>query len=192
MADQKKRFRLSLRDPAAAGRSNPDVEIATSLALLAMTNIANMNISLNLLKKLREETQAGVSDCRQALEDARGDYDKAKKLLLERGIEKATKKEGKETSQGIIESYVHQGKVGVLVELRCETDFVARTDEFKHLAHEIALQICSMDPKNTEELLKSAYIRDPQLTMEALVKQVVAKVGENITISRFNRMQLGA
>ncbi|MEK7543235.1 MAG: translation elongation factor Ts [Patescibacteria group bacterium] len=150
-----------------------------------------MTISLDLLKKLRNDTSAGVSDCRQALEDAAGNYDKAKKLLLERGLEKAAKKEGKETSQGIVEAYIHQGKVGVLVEVRCETDFVARTDEFKNLAHEVALQICSMNPKNTEELLKGAYIRDPQLTMEALVKQVVAKVGENITVSKFTRIALG-
>ena len=107
-----------------------------------------MKISLELLKKLREDTKAGVSDCRQALEDADGDYAKAKKLITERGLEKAAKKEGKETSQGIIESYVHAGRVGVLVELRSETDFVARTDDFKKLAHEIALQVASMDPKN--------------------------------------------
>lgn len=150
-----------------------------------------MNISLDLLKKLRNDTSAGVSDCRQALEDAEGNYDKAKKLLLERGLEKAAKKEGKETTQGMVEAYVHQGKVGVLVEVRCETDFVARTDEFKHLAHEVALQIAAMNPKNVEELLKGTYIRDPQLTMEALVKQVVAKVGENITVAKFDRLALG-
>ena len=150
-----------------------------------------MNISLDLLKKLREETQSGVSDCRQALEDTDGNFDKAKKLLLERGIEKAAKKEGKETSQGIVEAYVHQGKVGVLVELRCETDFVARTDEFKNLAHEIALQVCSMNPKNVQELLKEPYIRDPKLTIADLVKQVVAKVGENITVARLTRVELG-
>lgn len=149
-----------------------------------------MNISLDLLKKLRNETSSGVSDCRQALEDTNGNYEKAKKILMERGIEKAAKKEGKETSQGIVEAYVHQGKVGVLVEVRCETDFVARTDEFKTLAHEVALQVAAMNPKNTEELLKGAYIRDPQLTMEALVKQVVAKVGENITVTRFTRLAL--
>ncbi len=150
-----------------------------------------MNISLDLLKKLRNDTSAGVSDCRQALEDAQGNYDKAKKLLLERGLEKAAKKEGKETSQGVVEAYVHQGKVGVLVEVRCETDFVARTDEFKNLAHEVALQVAAMNPKNVEELLKGPYIRDPQLTMEALVKQVVAKVGENITVVKFTRIALG-
>lgn len=149
-----------------------------------------MNISLDLIKKLRQDSQAGVSDCRQALEDAKGNYDKAKKLLMERGLEKATKKEGKETSQGIVESYVHQGKVGVLVEIRCETDFVARTDEFKHLAHEIALQICSMNPKNVKELLDEPYIRDPKLTIQELMKQTIAKVGENITVTRFTRLAL--
>src|SRR5438552_3390850 len=124
-----------------------------------------MNISLDLLKKLREETNAGVSDCRQALEDANGDYEKAKKLLLERGLEKAAKKEGKETSQGVIEAYVHGGKVGVLIELKSETDFVARNDAFKALAHEIALQVAAMNPKTVEELLKSAYIRDASQTI---------------------------
>jgi elongation factor Ts len=150
-----------------------------------------MKISLELLKKLREDTSAGVSDCRQALEDAAGDYAKAKKLIMERGLEKAAKKGGRETPQGLIESYVHAGRVGVLVELRCETDFVARTDDFKTLAHEIALQIASMNPKNVKELLVSEYIRDASLTIEALVKQTVAKVGENITIAKFTRIALG-
>ena len=150
-----------------------------------------MNISLDLLKKLREETKAGVSDCRQALEDANGDFAKAKKLIMERGLEKAAKKEGKETSQGIIESYVHGGRVGVLVELRCETDFVARTDDFKHLAHEVALQVASMNPKNVKELLASPYIRDAGVTIEALIKQTIAKVGENITVAKFTRIELG-
>ncbi len=150
-----------------------------------------MNISLDLLKKLRAETKAGVSDCRQALEDTAGDYAKAKKLVLERGIEKAEKKADKDTSQGIVEAYVHSGKVGVLVELRCETDFVAMNEDFKHLAHEIALQVAAMNPKNVKELLKTPYIRDAGLTIEALVKQTVAKVGENIIVARFSRMSLG-
>lgn len=151
-----------------------------------------MKFSLDDLKKLRSETSAGVADCRQALEDAKGDYDKAKKLLIERGLEKAAKKEGKETSQGVIASYVHStGKVGVLVELRCETDFVARTDEFKALAHELTLQIAAMNPKDVKDLEKSAYIRDAKLTMTDLVKQTIAKVGENITVAKFTRMALG-
>ncbi len=150
-----------------------------------------MQVQLEDIKRLREETSAGVSDCRQALEDANGDYEKAKKLISEWGLEKAAKKEGKETSQGIVESYVHAGRIGVLVELRCETDFVAKTDEFKNLAHELALQVASMDPKNVSDLLKEIYIRDSSLTIEALVKQTIAKVGENITIARFTRMELG-
>lgn len=150
-----------------------------------------MQVKLEDLKKLREETKAGVSDCRQALEDAGGDFKKAKKLIFERGIVKAGDKAAKETSQGTIESYVHSGRVGVLVELRCETDFVARTDDFKHLAHEIALQVASMEPKNVSELLKSPYIRDAGMSISELVKQTVARVGENITIAKFTRMELG-
>ncbi len=151
-----------------------------------------MTISLDLIKKLRGETQAGVSDCRQALEDAAGDFDKAKQILIERGVEKAAKKEDRETTMGIIESYVHaNGKVGVLVELRCETDFVARNEEFKKLAHEIALQIAAMEPKNVEELLKSPYIRDAKMTITDIVKLAIAKIGENITIAKFSRLQLG-
>jgi elongation factor Ts len=150
-----------------------------------------MNVSLDLLKKLRIETSAGVSDCRKALEDSDGNIEKAKKLLLERGMEKASKKEGKETHEGVIESYVHVGKVGVLVHLRCETDFVARTDEFKQLAHEICMQVAAMNPKTTEELLKSPYIRDSSLTIEALIKLNVSKLGENITVSTYSRIAIG-
>lgn len=151
-----------------------------------------MNFSLDTLKKLREETQAGVADCKNALVDAGGDYKKAKELLKERGIEKAAKKGDRETAAGIIESYVHAGgKVGVLVEIRCETDFVAKNDAFKTLAHELALQIAAMEPKDVNELLTSPYIRDPKTTMQDLVKQTIATIGENITITQFTRMQLG-
>ncbi|OGG13543.1 translation elongation factor Ts [Candidatus Gottesmanbacteria bacterium RIFCSPHIGHO2_01_FULL_46_14] len=150
-----------------------------------------MKISIDDLKKLRQDSSAGVADCRAALEDAGGNYEKAKKLLVERGLEKAAKKEGKETSQGIIESYVHQDRVGVLVELRCETDFVARTDEFKHLAHELALQVASMNPKDVAALLAEEYIRDTSMKIADLVKLTIAKVGENISVARFARIALG-
>lgn len=151
-----------------------------------------MQIKLDDIKKLREVTQAGVADCRQALEDAAGDYRKAKELLAKRGLEKAAKKEGKETSRGIIDSYVHaNSRVGVLVELRSETDFVARTDEFKKLAHEISLQVAAMNPESVQKLLKSAYIRDTSMTVADLITQVVAKVGENITVAGFHRMEVG-
>jgi len=151
-----------------------------------------MNISLDTLKQLRAETSAGVSDCRQALEDANGDYAKAKNFLKERGIEKAAKKAGKETNEGVIASYVHaNGKVGVLVELTCETDFVGKNEAFKSLAHEIALQIAALSPKDVPELLASAYIRDGKTTISDLIKLTIAKVGENITVARFTRMALG-
>ncbi len=150
-----------------------------------------MKVSIKDIKKLREETSAGISDCRAALEDADGDFKKARKLLDERGLKKAEKKSDRETSQGIIESYVHAGgKIGVLVELRCETDFVAKNSAFKDLAHELALQIAAMNPKDEQDLMKSAYIRDAGKTMEDLVKSSIATIGENITVSRFVRYDL--
>src|SRR3989344_3483095 len=144
-----------------------------------------MKFSLDDLKKLRKATSAGVSDCRQALEDAGGNVEKAKKLLIASGVEKAAKKADRTTGAGLIESYVHGGRVGVLVEVRCETDFVARTDDFKLLAHELALQVAAMNPKNLKAFLASEYIHDPKLTIEALIKQTIAKLGENIVVGRF-------
>lgn len=151
-----------------------------------------MQILLDDLKKLREETKAGVSDCRQALEDAAGDYARAKKLILERAADIAAKKSDRLTGAGIIVSYVHANhKVGVLLELYCETDFVAKTEDFQNLAHELALQVAAMNPKDVKTLLKQEYIRDGSLTIEALIKQNIAKVGENITIGKFSRLELG-
>ena len=130
-------------------------------------------------------------DCRKALEEAKGDQKKAAELLKKWGVEKSEKKANRETKAGIIDSYIHGGKVGVLVEVQCETDFVARTDDFKKLSHEISLQIASMSPKNVDDLLKQAYIRDPGVTMGELVKQTIGKLGENIKVTRFTRMELG-
>ncbi len=147
---------------------------------------------ISLLKKLREETQVSIADCRKALEESNNDYQKALSWLKKHGIEKAEKKESRQTSQGLIESYVHQsGRIGVLLEILCETDFVARTQEFKNLAHELCLQIASMTPKNVEELLKQEYIRDPQIKVGDLVKQAIGKIGENIIVQRFERFELG-
>ena len=146
---------------------------------------------LELLRKLREETAASVVDCKKALEEGNGDYKKALQWLKKRGAEIADKKAERETSQGIVESYVHAGgKVGVLLTLLCETDFVARTEEFKTLAHEITLQISAMNPKDVPALLKQEYIRDPKLTIEDLVKQTIGKLGENIQIREFSRLEI--
>lgn len=151
-----------------------------------------MKISIELVKQLREETQASIADCRQTLEEAKGDIKKAKDILKKKGIDIALKKAERATGQGVIESYVHQnGKIGVLVELLCETDFVARTNEFKALAHEVAMQIASMSPTNAETLLKQEYIRDTSKKIEDLIKETIAKVGENITIKRFTRLEIG-
>lgn len=150
-----------------------------------------MAIDLEQIKKLREETSASIADCRTALEDSKGDYQKAIEWLKKRGIERAEKKAARETSQGIVDYYVHgNGKVGVLLALLCETDFVARTDEFKNLSHEVAMQIAAMNPKNVSELLKQEYIRDTSVTIEELIKQVIGKLGENIVVREFSRLEL--
>jgi elongation factor Ts len=150
-----------------------------------------MKIDINQIKKLREETQASIADCRKALEEANGDYEKAIEILKKKGIEAAEKKADRATAQGLIEAYIHQnGKVGVLLEILCETDFVARTEDFKRLAHEVAMQIAAMEPKNVEALLKQEYIRDASITIEGLVKQVIGKLGENIVIKQFTRFEI--
>lgn len=157
-----------------------------------MLHDPTMAVDIELLKKLRNETGVSLSDCRRALLETHNDYKKALEWLKKQGLEKAAKKAERETSQGLIESYIHSnGKVGVLVELLCETDFVARTAEFKNLAHEIALQVSAMNPKDGEALLKQEYIRDPGQTIESLIKQTIAKLGENIVLKRFSRLDLG-
>lgn len=151
-----------------------------------------VNVNLEQLKKLREETSASVADCRKALEEAKGDYEKARVWIKKHGIEKAGKKEGRETSQGIIDSYIHAGgRVGVLLELLCETDFVAKTADFKNLSHELCMQIAAMKPADVAGLLKQEYIRDTSLTVGDLIKSVIGKLGENIKIRRFERFEVG-
>lgn len=147
-------------------------------------------MNIDLIKKLRDETQASIADCRSALEECGGDYRRAIEWLKKRGIEKAEKKADRQTSAGIVDSYVHNGKAGVLLTLLCETDFVARTAEFKNLAHEIALQISAMNPKDVKSLLSQEYIRDPQMTIEQLIKSVIGKIGENIVVREFSRLEL--
>lgn len=140
--------------------------------------------------KLREETGAGVMDCKRALADAAGDYEKAKALIAERGLAKAAKKGERATGSGLVYAYVHQDRVGVLLELRCETDFVARTEDFHALAKEIAMQIAAMDPESPEALMAQEYVKDPSKTVEQFMKATVAKVGENIQVARFTRFAL--
>lgn len=196
-----------------------------------------MEITTELIKDLRKATSAGVLDCRKALEESDGDFDKAVLYLREKGLSKAAKRLGREATEGVVELYSHgEGRVGVMVEVNCETDFVARAEAFRQLAHEIALHIAAATPgwvseeevpetalenerdlarKKAEEdgksgdiverivdgrvakyldevvLLRQAYIRDDSKTIQDLINESVASIGENIVIRRFERWELG-
>lgn len=168
-----------------------------------------MEITLDQIKELREASGAGVMDCKRALEASDGDVQKAKKYLAEQGLASAAKKAHRETAQGVIEAYIHAGgRIGALVEVNCETDFVARTEEFQSLAREIAMQVAAMNPlvvREDEELppeadlrgdevvlLKQPYIRDASKTMQDLINETIGKTGENIQVKQFKRFELGA
>ena len=147
-------------------------------------------ISKDIIQSLREQTGVSVMACKRALEKAEGDIEKALSYLKEENAAAASKKSSRETKSGIIQSYVHGGKIGVLVELKCETDFVARNPEFQEVAKEIAMQVAASDPQNVEELLAGPYIRDSSKIAEDFLKEAVGKFGEKIEISRFIRFEL--
>ena len=142
------------------------------------------------IKQLRDETGAGVMDCKKALEEAGGDLDKAKTIIQEKGLIKAEKKADRQTGAGVLESYIHNGRVGVLLELRCETDFVARSQPFRELAHQLAMHVAASNPKNVDDLLNQPYVKDESKTVSQLVKEVIAKTGENIKVEKFCRYEL--
>ena len=143
------------------------------------------------LKKIRNMTGASVDAIRKALEEADGEIERALELLKDRGAMVAAKKASRQTGEGIISYYVHaNSRVGVLVKLLCETDFVARTEQFKELGHELAMHIAAMDPINIEDLLSQVYIRDQNMTIDALIKNYIAKLGENIKIGEFCRFEI--
>lgn len=167
------------------------------------------------IQKLREATSAGVMDCKKALTKAGGSFDQAIEVLKERGVAIAAKKSSRAANQGRIEAYVHlNNKIGVLVEVNCETDFVARCDDFKAFTKDIAMQIAALNPlyvkredvaedaikrnkKTIEEfykqncLLEQSFVKDPSKTIKDYLTEVIAKIGENILINRFKRFQLG-
>jgi elongation factor Ts len=149
-----------------------------------------MKIKTGDVQKLREATGAGVMDCQKALSDAGGDFDKAIQIIGERGLIKVEKRAGREAGAGLIYSYVHNERIGALLDLRAETDFVVRSDPFKKLAHELAMQIAAAAPRDVEELFKQPYIKDETRTVKDLVNEVIAKVGENIKINKFYRIEL--
>jgi elongation factor Ts len=149
-------------------------------------------IDMSIISKLREETGAPVIRVKKVLDEVEGDEKKALEILKLEGFAKVEKRAGRDTGQGIIATYSHHtGKVAVLVELLCETDFVAKNDLFTKLASEIALQIASMNPENAEELLKQDFIKDPSKTIDGLIKEVIAKTGENVRLGRFYRLEIG-
>ncbi|MDP2952347.1 MAG: translation elongation factor Ts [Chloroflexota bacterium] len=163
-----------------------------------------MQVSTETIKSLRESTGAGIMDCRKALLDAQGDMEKASQILREKGLAVAAKKSGRATGQGRIEVYIHgEGKIGSMVEANCETDFVARTQEFRELVHNLALQVAATNPRwvSPEEaqggdpkedcLLLQPYIRQPDRSVQDLINEVIAKTGENIRVRRFARFELG-
>jgi len=166
-----------------------------------------LEISANIVKELRQKTGAGIMDCKKALTEAGGNIDKACELITQRGLAIARKKSERSAEQGLIECYVHTGNhLGVMVELNCETDFVARTPEFKELAHNIALQISAMSPRyiakdevpaDVEDdpaaicLLLQPFIKDPAKSIQDIITETVAKTGENIKVRRFVRFELG-
>jgi elongation factor Ts len=147
-------------------------------------------IKIEQIKQLREETGVSAIECKKALTEAKGDLKKAKEILKKWGSQLAGEKIKRETEEGIIESYIHPGKkIGAMIELDCESDFVARSEDFQKLAHELCLQIAAMDPKETS-LMRQPWIRDETKTIRDLIQEYIAKLGENIIIKRFIRYEL--
>ncbi len=166
-----------------------------------------MQLSVNTIKDLRERTGAGIMDCKRALEESGGDMDAAADILVKQGIASAVKKASRSTEEGLVESYIHSGgRIGVLVEVNCETDFVARTADFKALAHDLAMQVAAMaptyvdsddvaegeDPDSQETvLMHQPFIKDPSKSIRDVVNEGIGKLGENIRVRRFTRFSLG-
>ncbi|OHB16633.1 MAG: translation elongation factor Ts [Parcubacteria group bacterium RIFCSPLOWO2_01_FULL_40_65] len=146
---------------------------------------------IDSIKKIREQTGLSVADIKNALKEAGGDETKALEVLSSRGHKIAEKKAGREAKEGIIESYIHgTKKVGAIIVLNCETDFVAKSQDFQELAHDLAMQIASMDPKDIDELMKQPFIKEQELAIKELISKYIAKLGENIKIGDFKRYQM--
>jgi elongation factor Ts len=177
-----------------------------------------VQISAAMVKELREKTGAGIMDAKRALEEVQGNMDKAAQIIQKQGLARAEKKTDRQASQGLIEPYIHGGgRIGTLVEINCETDFVARTPDFQELAHDVAMQIAALNPQYVSEddipedvlaertsevgskevavkqlaLLSQEFIKDGSKTIEDLIKDNIAKLGENIVVRRFSRFELG-
>ena len=166
-----------------------------------------MAISPTHVKELRELTGAGMLDCKKALEDAKGDLERAKEILRKKGIDVAARKAERATAEGLVHAYIHHNsRLGVLIEVNCESDFVARTDDFRALVQQLAIQIAGADPVYVSKdempagskedpkaavLLLQPLLQDESKTVQELVNDTIAKTGENIRVRRFARFQLG-
>ena len=166
-----------------------------------------MTISVQTVKELRLLTGAGVLECKRVLEEAEGDLEKAAEVLRERGFAKADRKASRETREGLVDAYIHNGnRVGAIIEVNCETDFVARTPEFQELTHNLAMQVAAMSPRYVDKkdvpededdsdeglcLMDQPFIRDPSVTVRELIREAIARLGENIRVRHFIRYALG-
>lgn len=147
--------------------------------------------SLDQIKQLREETGVSISECKKALEQAKGDFEKAKELLRKLGQKFAEQRKEKETKSGIIDSYIHGGgKIGAMIELNCESDFVARSEDFRKLAHELSLQVSATSAPDIKTFLSQPWIKDESREVKDLINEYSAKFGENIILKRFQRYEL--
>jgi len=166
-----------------------------------------LTISTQTVKELRLLTGAGVLECKRVLEEVEGDLEKAAELLRERGFAKAESKASRETREGLVDAYIHNGnRVGAIIEVNCESDFVARTDDFQGLVHNLAMQVAAMSPEYVDKedipegeddsaeglcLMEQPFIRDPSVTVRELVRDAIARLGENIRVRHFTRYALG-
>jgi elongation factor Ts len=147
-------------------------------------------VSIEQIKKLREETGISISECKKALQESGGDLEKAKELLKKAGKLLAQKKAERETKRGVVEAYIHPNrKIGVMIELLCESDFVANLKEFQNLAHELCLQIAAIPPEE-QPLMEQSWIRDPTKKIQDLIEEHIAKFGENIVVGKIFRTQI--
>jgi elongation factor Ts len=150
-----------------------------------------IEVSIEDIKRLRQLTGVGITDAKKALQASGGDFDKALSEMREKGLTKAEKRGQREARAGLIGGYVHDGRIGVLIEVNCETDFVAKTDEFKELVKDLTLHIAASDPQDEAELLEQPFVKNPDQTVADIVKEANAKLGENIVVRRFSRLALG-
>ena len=148
-------------------------------------------VTIGKIKNLRDKTGVSISECKKALEEAKGNIDLAKEILKKKGKEFAQKQSEREVKEGLIATYLHPDKqIGVILELNCETDFVARSEDFQKLAHELCLQIAAMNPQDADSLFSQPWIKDETKIVKDLIDSYIAKLGENIVVKRFTRYEI--